>query len=102
MKKKTKITERSETAGMSRSSYLLALGLNTPIRSVVDLKAVAELAKINGDFGRIAGLLKLWLTSAPFPSGKNFNIEELTLEFIKLQYEILQQMGKIVFQKGIQ
>ncbi|WP_442963648.1 hypothetical protein [Pseudomonas sp. MF6784] len=35
--------------------------MNTPIRSVVDLAAVADLAKVNGDFGRVAGLLKFWL-----------------------------------------
>lgn len=99
---KAKIIESSETAGMSRSGYLRALGLNTPVRSVVDLKAVAELAKINGDLGRVAGLLKLWLTAAPYTSRKHFNIEELILEFIKLQDEIRQQMGKIVFQKRAQ
>ena len=32
-----------------------------PIRSVVDLNAVADLAKINGNLGRVAGLLKIWL-----------------------------------------
>ena len=58
---KATITERAEEAGMSRSGYLRALGLNTPIRSVVDLKAVADLCRINGDLGRVAGLLKLWL-----------------------------------------
>lgn len=55
------ITERAEEAGMSRSGYLRALGINTPVRSIVDLKAVADLAKVNGDLGRVAGLLKLWL-----------------------------------------
>lgn len=46
---------------LSLSAYLLAVGMNTPIRSVVDLAAVADLAKVNGDFGRVAGLLKFWL-----------------------------------------
>lgn len=59
---KATITERAEEAGMSRSGYLRTLVLNTPIRSVVDLTAVADLAKVNGDLGRVAGLLKLWLT----------------------------------------
>jgi len=35
--------------------------LNEPIRSVVDLRAVAGLGKVNGDLGRVAGLLELWL-----------------------------------------
>lgn len=58
---KVQITERAEQAGLSRSGYLRAVGMNYPIRSVVDLAAVADLAKINGDLGRVAGLLKLWL-----------------------------------------
>ena len=58
---KAPITERADEAGLSRSRYLRALGLKTPVRSVVDLAAVADLAKVNGDLGRVAGLLKLWL-----------------------------------------
>lgn len=57
---KATITERAEEAGMSRSGWQRALGLNIPIRSVVDLAAVADLAKVNGDLGRVAGLLKPW------------------------------------------
>lgn len=59
---KTSITERAEEAGMSPSGFLRRLGLNAPIRSPVDLTAVAELAKVNGDLGRVAGLLKFWLS----------------------------------------
>lgn len=39
---KVAITERAEEQGMSRLSYSRALGLNTPIHSVVELKAVAD------------------------------------------------------------
>ena len=34
-----------------------------PIRSTVDQAAILELAKINGDLGRLGGLLKMWLTN---------------------------------------
>ena len=34
-----------------------------PIRSTVDQEAILELAKINGDLGRLGGLLKMWLTN---------------------------------------
>jgi hypothetical protein len=46
---------------MSVSSFLAALSLNEPIRSLTDLDAVRELMRINGDLGRLGGLLKLWL-----------------------------------------
>ncbi|WP_408581926.1 hypothetical protein [Pseudomonas syringae] len=36
---------------MSPSGYLRALGLNKPIWSLVNLRAVADLAKANGGLG---------------------------------------------------
>jgi hypothetical protein len=33
------------------------------VRGIVDHKQVEELARINGDLGRLGGLLKLWLTN---------------------------------------
>ena len=32
------------------------------VRGILDHKRVEELARINGDLGRLGGLLKLWLT----------------------------------------
>jgi len=51
----------ARNAGLSLSALLRAGALNHPIRSLVDLKALADRRKINGDLGRVAGLLKLWL-----------------------------------------
>jgi hypothetical protein len=58
---RARIEERAKIAGLSVSAYLRAAGLNQPIRSVLDHNAVCELAKVNGDQGRLGGLLKLWL-----------------------------------------
>jgi hypothetical protein len=58
---RARIEERAKIAGLSISAYLRAAGLNQPIRSVLDHETVCELAKINGDQGRLGGLLKLWL-----------------------------------------
>ena len=58
---RARIEGRAKNAGLSVSAYLRAAGLNQPIRSVLDHAAVMELAKINGDQGRLGGLLKLWL-----------------------------------------
>jgi hypothetical protein len=55
------IEGRARSAGLSLLALLRAGALNHPIRSVVGLKAVVDLGKINGDLGRGAGLLKLWL-----------------------------------------
>lgn len=66
---------------MSRSGYLRALGLNTPIRSVVDLTAVADLAKVNGDLGRVARLLKLWLADQCCNRVSASDVDEVTVDF---------------------
>ncbi|WP_029002167.1 conjugal transfer transcriptional regulator TraJ [Azohydromonas australica] len=41
--------------------YLREVGLGYKLHSAVDLEAVGRLAKVNGDLGRLGGLLKLWL-----------------------------------------
>ncbi|WP_446737590.1 plasmid mobilization protein [Rhizobium sp. CFBP 8762] len=64
------MTERAELTGLSLFTYLRGVGLNKPVCSVLDLKAVADLVKLNGDLGRMAGLRKLWL--AETWSGRSF------------------------------
>ena len=59
---RAQIEANAKAAGMSLSSYLLAVGQGYKIQGVVDFEQVKELAKINGDLGRLGGLLKLWLT----------------------------------------
>lgn len=54
--------KKAKATGLSRSTYLLQVGMGYPIRSMVDHQQVEELARINGDLGRLGGLLKLWLT----------------------------------------
>lgn len=93
---KATITERAEEAGMSRSGYLRALGLNTPIRSVVDLTAVADLAKVNGDLGRVAGILKLWLAEKRGQGARPTDVEAIMSEFRRLQHMLLPIMSRIV------
>lgn len=48
---------------MSPSRYLREVGQGYQINGVVDYEQVRELARINGDLGRLGGLLKLWLTN---------------------------------------
>lgn len=56
---RAEIAPRAAQSGMSLSAYMRAAWLNHPVRSVLDLKAVADLVRVNGDLGRVAGLLKL-------------------------------------------
>lgn len=50
------------TANKSVSSYLLNVGLGYRVQGILDNRRIEELARINGDLGRLGGLLKLWLT----------------------------------------
>ncbi|HGC8067030.1 TPA: CopG family transcriptional regulator [Yersinia enterocolitica] len=93
---KAQITERATQSGLSRSGYLRAVGLNYPIRSVVDLAAVADLAKVNGDLGRVAGLLKLWLAEKRGQGARPTDVEAMMKDFRKLQGEVLAIMSRVV------
>jgi hypothetical protein len=50
-------------ANKSVSTYLLNVGLGYEVRGILDHRHVEVLARINGDLGRLGGLLKLWLTN---------------------------------------
>lgn len=91
------IQERADQTGLSLSAYLLAVGMNTPIRSVVDLAAVGDLAKVNGDLGRVAGLLKLWLVEGRSEGARAIDVEDMIIEFRKLQGQIRSLMSNIVY-----
>lgn len=90
------IAERAEQAGLSKSAYLRNVGMAQPIRSVVDLKAVADLAKVNGDLGRVAGLLKLWLLEKRGQGARPADVESMMNDFRKLQAQVHDLMGRVV------
>ena len=54
---RARIEERAKAVGLSVSTYLRTAGLGHPIKSVLDHAAVMDLAKVNGDKGRLGGLL---------------------------------------------
>jgi hypothetical protein len=56
------IRQKAEQCGLSASAYLRALGCHYEPKSLLDHRAVADLIRINGDQGRLGGLLKMWLS----------------------------------------
>ncbi|SEM30799.1 plasmid mobilization protein [Acinetobacter sp. DSM 11652] len=93
---KEEIRERAKNAGLSMSGYLRALGLNQPIKSKVDLLAVSDLAKVNGDLGRVAGLLKLWLAEKRGQGARPFEVESMMKDFRAIQQEMLKLMSQVI------
>lgn len=59
---KAVIQHHAGQAGLSVARFLREVGQGYRIQGVVDYLQVRELARINGDLGRLGGLLKLWLT----------------------------------------
>lgn len=56
------IKRLAASVGLSVATYLRNVGLGYQVTGILDNKRVEELARINGDLGRLGGLLKLWLT----------------------------------------
>lgn len=59
------IKSMAAAAGLTVAAYLRNVGMGYQLRNILDNKRVEELARINGDLGRLGGLLKLWLTDDP-------------------------------------
>src|SRR5690606_41566756 len=56
------IEANAKKAGVSVARFLREVGQGYQVTGVVDYQHVRELVRINGDLGRLGGLLKLWLT----------------------------------------
>jgi len=96
LEERAEIAARAAEAGLSVSAYMRAAGLNHPVRSVLDLKAVADLVRVNGDLGRVAGLLKLWLAEKRGQGSRPVDVEALMKDLRALQTEMRQIMGRAV------
>ncbi|NUU68692.1 CopG family transcriptional regulator [Enterobacteriaceae bacterium BIT-l23] len=96
---KGELVRRADAAGLSCAAFLRAIGLNQPIGSRADLEAVRELVKMNGNLGRVAGLLKLWLAERRGQGARPVDVEQMMIEFRELQAGIREKMSAIVFSR---
>ena len=91
------IQANSQATGLSLSTFLLNVGIGYQVRGIVDNKQVEELARINGDLGRLGGLLKLWLTD----DARTASVGEATIRAVlsrieSTQDQMIQVMGSVV------
>lgn len=93
---RAEIEQRAADARLTVSAYLRAVALNHKIRSVYDLDAVADLVRVNGDLGRVAGLLKLWLVEKPGQGASRPDVNKMMTEFRELQAALSAIMGRAV------
>lgn len=73
--------------------YLREVGLGYRLHSAVDLEAVGRLAKVNGDLGRLGGLLKLWLAGDERTARFTPATVQVLLERITAQQE---ELGRVM------
>lgn len=57
------ITANAQAANLPVAVFLRNIGQGYEARTILDNRRVEELVRINGDLGRLGGLLKLWLTN---------------------------------------
>ncbi|MGP5563446.1 conjugal transfer transcriptional regulator TraJ [Vreelandella alkaliphila] len=90
---KERIEAQAQRAGMSAARYLREVGQGYHISSVMDYEQVRELARINGDLGRLGGLLKLWLTD----DVRTAQFGQATILAVLSKIEATQEeMGKVM------
>jgi hypothetical protein len=97
---KAQIEALAASVGESASSYLRLVGLGHQPRSMIDREQARELVRINGDLGRLGGLLKLWLTDDEkldeFKPARMTRIIRGVLEKIEANQEELRAIVKTV------
>lgn len=92
---KAVIEAQAQRAGMSVARFLREVGQGYRIGGIVDYTQVRELARINGDLGRLGGLLKLWLTN----DERTAQFGEATLRALLARIEGTQdEMGEVMMQ----
>ena len=74
------IEQRAAAVRLSVSAYLRNVGLGYQVKSRLDQEQLLKLIRINGDQGRLGGLLKLWLTARPGEGTSGFDVRKLLRE----------------------
>jgi hypothetical protein len=95
------IKEKAANTGLSSSAYLRNLGMNYPVKSVVEQRALSELIKCKSDLGRLGGLFKLWLegengTWGNLGDRRYEDISDLVDDLIDKESELLEIARKLL------
>ncbi len=80
----------------STSSFLRVLGLGYEPKSTLDQQNILALAKVNGDQGRLAGLLKMWLTNEERHDPVTYAaVKKVILEIEDVQAELWEAVNRL-------
>lgn len=96
------IKANARNAKMSVARYLREVGQAYVLKSAVDMEAVGTMARINGDMGRLGGLLKLYLKRDPRTATFNADTIGALLQRIAAQQEELGRVMQAVVRPAAQ
>jgi hypothetical protein len=90
------ILKKVKEAGLTIGSYFRQLSFNSVLYSCVDYDKVNELARMNGDLGRLGGLFKLYLSRNSLPPTEMKTLKELLEQIKCLQNQMATIMMQII------
>ncbi|KVD58769.1 conjugal transfer protein TraJ [Burkholderia ubonensis] len=94
---RAEIEAMANASGHSASTYLRLVGMGYRIHGVIDAEQVREMVRVNGDLGRLGGLLKLWLTNDARVAGFTpATIHALLSKIETMRDEMSRIMEKVV------
>ncbi|OHY98770.1 hypothetical protein BC443_07170 [Salinicola sp. MIT1003] len=97
-REKEEIEDNAKGCNHSASSFLRNLGMGYTPKSMIDHKAVGDLMQLNGDLGRLGGLLKMLLSNQEDFVGhedKMVEVSSLLNGLNDLRNEIREKVGAI-------
>ncbi len=95
---KRDIEDNAKGCNHSASSYLRNLGVGYTPKSMIDHKSVGDLMQLNGDLGRLGGLLKMLLSNEESFVGhedKMVEVSSLLNGLNDLRNDIREKVGAI-------
>ena len=90
-----RITALAKAAGLSLSAYLRSCALGYEPRSVFDLQAARDMLKVNGDLGRLGGLLKMRLSEQASDSAHQAAVRQLLDEIEAVALELRSVIARL-------
>ena len=90
------IKRLAATAGLPVAAYLRNVALSHRFKRSLDDSGVEDLVRLNGDLGRLGGLLKLWLTNDPRTAHYGPPLIHAVLSKIEITMDEMQEIMQTV------
>ena len=92
---RARIEERAKAAGLSVSAYLRTAGLAIRSSPSWTMRRSWIWPSVNGDQGRLGGLLKLWLVDRPGQGRSEIEVRRLLERIGELQSRLAEVVGRV-------